>query len=65
MDRLGSQKGFTVEQARARIQAQMPVPEKSTHADVVIDNDSDMEALRDKVEELWRQLRSSTSNQGQ
>jgi dephospho-CoA kinase len=65
IDRLGSQKGFTVEQARARIQAQMPVSEKSTHADVVIDNDSDMEALRDKVEELWRQLRSSASNQGQ
>ena len=65
MDRLGSQKGFTVERARARIQAQMPVPEKSTHADVVIDNDSDMEALRDKVEKLWRQLRSSASNQGQ
>ena len=64
IDRLGSQKGFTVEQARARIQAQMPVAEKSTHADVVIDNDSDMEALRDKVEELWRQLRSSASNQG-
>jgi len=65
IDRLGSQKGFTAEQARARIQAQMPVSEKSTHADVVIDNDSDMEALGDKVEKLWRQLRSSASNQGQ
>jgi dephospho-CoA kinase len=62
IDRLRSQKGFTEEQARARIQAQMPTAERSKYADVKIENDSSMDSLRDKVEGLWRQLRPSASN---
>jgi dephospho-CoA kinase len=57
--RLRSQKGFTGEQARARISSQMSPDEKLKYADVVIENDSDLEALREKVENIWRRFRSS------
>lgn len=59
VNRLVCQKGFTEEQAGARIKSQTPISQRAKNADVVIDNDSDVASLRRKVERLWRGLRSS------
>jgi dephospho-CoA kinase len=56
INRLVSQKGFTEEQAKARINSQIPISQRAKHADVVIKNDSDMDTLKKKVEGLWRKL---------
>ncbi|MBI2855641.1 MAG: dephospho-CoA kinase [Chloroflexi bacterium] len=53
--RLQVRNNLTEEQVRARIASQMPVEEKVKHADVVVENDQDLEALRQKVEKLWEQ----------
>ena len=62
IDRLCSQKGFTEQQARARLNSQMPVAEKSKYAYVVIENDSDLDTLRGRVVELWQKLRLSEND---
>jgi dephospho-CoA kinase len=62
LDRLSSQKGFTEEQARARIEAQMPAAQRLKHADAVIENDSDLDTLKKKVEGLWQRLQSSDNS---
>lgn len=56
MDRLCAQKGFTEEQARARIAAQMTATQRADYADATIDNNSDLDSLRSAVERLWRKL---------
>ena len=62
VNRLVSQKGFTEEQARARIKSQTPIAQRAKNADVVIENDSDMNTLRKKVEALWRKLQSTENS---
>ncbi len=62
IDRLRRQKGFTEEQARARINSQMSVAERSRCADVVIENDSDLDTLRARVEGLWQKIRFSEND---
>ena len=65
IERLCSRKGYTGEQARARIASQMPLAERAKHADAVIENNSDRAALKGKVEALWHGLRlSGTANPG-
>ena len=61
VDRLRRQKGYTRKQAEARIASQMPLAERAKHAAVVIENDSDREALKEKVEALWHRLRLTRS----
>ena len=56
VSRLCEQKGFTEEQARARINSQMSSTERSQFADIVIGNDSGLDALTEKVRELWRRV---------
>jgi len=62
VNRLVRQKGFTEEQARARIKSQTPIAQRAKNADVVIENDSDMNTLRKKVEALWRKLQSTENS---
>lgn len=62
INRLINQKGFTEEQARARIKSQTPISERAKHADVIIENNSDLNALRWRVEEPWRKLQQSKSD---
>jgi len=62
VNRLVSQKGFTGEQARARVNSQTPIAQRAEHADVVIRNYSDMDTLRKRVEELWRKLPSTKND---
>jgi dephospho-CoA kinase len=33
----------------------LPQDERVTHADVVIDNDGDLDKLRERVETVWRE----------
>ena len=51
--RLQARNNLTEEQVRARMSSQMPTEEKAKHADVIVNNDGDLEALRRKVEALW------------
>ncbi len=62
IDRLRTQKGFTEEQAKARIGAQMPVAQRSKYADVVIENNSDLDSLRKSIDGLWQKFHFPENN---
>jgi dephospho-CoA kinase len=63
VDRLVSQKGFKEQQARARIKSQTPIVQRAKKADVVIENVSDINTLKKRVEGLWQQLRYQKNKQ--
>lgn len=48
--------GGSEEHVRARIRSQMPPEEKAKYADVVLNTDCELAALKAKVEELWTKL---------
>ena len=50
IDRMMQTRGYTREQAEARLAAQMPVAEKAARADWTIHNDSTKEKLRAEVQ---------------
>jgi dephospho-CoA kinase len=50
-------RGMTADQARARIGAQIGDTEREAVADVVIRNDSDVDQLEARVDDLWERLR--------
>ena len=51
--RLIDARGMAADDARARIAAQATSEQRRTFADVVIDNDGDLLALREAVDRLW------------
>lgn len=51
--RVARRNNLSPEEVRRRVRAQLPFEERRMHADVVIENDGDLEALRQKVEALW------------
>ena len=55
VERLKSRNNFTEEAIKARIASQMPQDERVARADVVIDNDSGMDELRRRVEQLFEE----------
>ncbi|MEU1675709.1 dephospho-CoA kinase [Streptomyces roseifaciens] len=57
LDRLVRLRGMTPDEARARMAAQATREERLAVADVVIDNDGPVEALRGRVEKVWDELR--------
>jgi len=57
LQRLVDGRGMVEGQARARIAAQTTREQRRAVADVVIDNDGDLETLRDQVRSLWERLR--------
>lgn len=59
VERLMLRNGFTEEEARKRIESQIPLEQKCGMADYVIDNSGDPDALRAQVEDVVRQLRGS------
>ncbi len=61
IQRTQHQRGLTEAQVRQRMVAQSPPERKLQRADVVIDNGADMEALRRRVESLWRERLSGAS----
>ena len=57
LHRLVERRGMTENDARARIDAQAPLAEKLAIADLVINNDGDLEKLDAEVDRVWAQLR--------
>jgi dephospho-CoA kinase len=58
LDRLSSRTGYSEDDARARIHAQLSNEERIKHADVVIDTDCSLEELKARVTVLWHKLLS-------
>jgi dephospho-CoA kinase len=56
LERLVARDGLGPEEARARIQAQLPLAEKKARATWVIQNDGDLESLRRSVLALWLEI---------
>jgi dephospho-CoA kinase len=56
LSRLEEQKGLSRQEALARIHSQLSSEERIGHADVVIDTDCDLDELRTRLGELWREL---------
>ena len=56
MERLIKRDGFSEEEARKRIDAQMDIEEKRRRADYVIDNTKDIGYLTEQLEELRRKI---------
>jgi dephospho-CoA kinase len=56
-ERLQNRNGLTVEQARTRLESQMPETAKRAYADTVIENGGTLEELAARVEKAWRLLR--------
>lgn len=56
IERLVESRGMTPAEASVRMAAQIPETERRAVADVVIDNDGDLEALERAVGELWKEL---------
>jgi dephospho-CoA kinase len=58
VSRLVARDGLAEADARRRLAAQMPLPEKVTRADWVIDNNGSPERTREQVRTLWEALRT-------
>lgn len=58
--RLQERDGLSVEEARQRIAAQMPLDEKRARAEVVIDNSGSREKTRRQVEAVYRRYAPTT-----
>jgi len=54
VERLVRDRGFTEEQALARIRAQATDEQRRAAADVIVDNDGSAEELRRRVDQVWR-----------
>ena len=61
LERIAAQKEFAPEDVKRRISQQMPLSEKMKFADYIIHNDSGLSELRQKVENLFKQLNSLVS----
>lgn len=56
--RLQARDGLTPAEARARLEAQMPIDEKARRADVVVTNEGDLASLRSRAAPLLAALRA-------
>jgi dephospho-CoA kinase len=56
LTRLQERVGLTEPESLARIRSQMSEEERVKHADVIINNDGDLDELRGRVGELWQRL---------
>jgi dephospho-CoA kinase len=57
LDRLTQVRGMTEADAKARMSKQASRDERRAIADYVIDNDGDLDALQEQVDEVWAALR--------
>ena len=64
IERLVHNRGLTKEAAALRVDAQPPQEEKAAIADLVIANDGDLDALREKVQAAWSEIRARTGRAG-
>ncbi|WP_055108790.1 dephospho-CoA kinase [Paenibacillus ihumii] len=54
LERLMQRDGLTLEQAEARIAAQMDIEEKKERADILIDNSLGLDKTESQIEDFWR-----------
>ena len=59
IERLVNERGLAEEEAALRVDAQPPQEEKAAVADLVIVNDGSVEALREKVQAAWAEIRAN------
>lgn len=57
LGRMAQRDGLSEEEARQRINAQLPQEEKAALADYLIDNSGALEQTRKRVQEVWREIR--------
>ena len=58
LQRLSGRSGYSEEESKARIHAQLSNEERIKHADVVIDTDCSLDELKARVAVLWHQLQA-------
>ncbi len=58
LERLKKQRGLDEAQTLARIRSQLSTEERGKHADVVINNDGELNEMKAKVKELWARLQA-------
>ncbi len=56
VERVARRSGLSADEVRQRDRAQMPLADKVARADYVVDNGASAEALRERVDDLWRDL---------
>ena len=56
-------RGYTREEAEARLAAQLPVEEKAAQSHYVIENDGSVEELKEKVREFVEWLKARSGRQ--
>ncbi|RMA96030.1 dephospho-CoA kinase [Hydrogenothermus marinus] len=54
-------KGFSKEEALARINSQMPIEEKLKYADIVIENTGSIEELKEKIKKVFEDLKKEAT----
>lgn len=53
VQRLMERNGYSKQDALARIASQMPIDDKKSYADVIIDNNGSIQDLKTQLEQLW------------
>ncbi|MXZ90898.1 MAG: dephospho-CoA kinase [Chloroflexi bacterium] len=64
VERLRQRSGLSEEEARKRINSQMPAEERNRRSDVVVDNSADLAALERAVSDLWQNRVKGKVHQG-
>lgn len=64
LERLLARDGFSLKQARARVDSQLPLADKVAVADYVIDNSGSLEATRAQVTELYNKIDGLVATHG-
>lgn len=64
IERVIARSGMERREIKRRMALQMDADEKKTRANIVIDNNGDMAQLRDKANQLWRDLHSWRQRKG-
>ena len=62
--RLIARDGFTVSEANARIDSQLPLAQKVAVADFVVTNNGDLEGTRNQVAEIHEKLTAQFAAKG-
>ncbi len=58
IERLRKRDNISLEQAMNRINSQMSLEEKKKHVDFIIDNDKDLNYMREQVEEIMNVIKA-------
>jgi len=56
IERLSKNRGLAEKETKARIRSQLPSEERARHADVIINNEDDLDSIKANIRELWQKL---------